>query len=203
MTRTEKETPAGARPKRKKGPEEPPLNEDLEPFRKLLKKETVALVDAGRADEIEAALGVFAEFGLPVVLFGAEEGWRIAADLAAKRVGVVVPAEFVRRVETEEVNLPDRLARAGVPVAFRTEAEGGTRDLPLAPFAAVARGMDPGEALRAVTIHPARLYKIDDRVGSLEAGRDGDLVVWTGDPFDPSSRILAVVADGEVLERNP
>jgi imidazolonepropionase-like amidohydrolase len=204
MTRTEKEAAAPtARPKRKKGPEEPPFNEDLEPFRKLLKKEIVALVDVGRTDEIEAALGIFAEFGLPVVLFGAEDGWRIAAELASRKIGVVLPPEFVRRVEEEEVNLPDRLARAGVPVAFRTESEGGTRDLPIAPLAAVSRGMDPGEALRAVTIHPARLYRLDDRVGSLEAGRDGDLVVWSGDPFDPSSRILAVVADGEVLERNP
>lgn len=200
-TRTKRPAgPAGTPGRKAKGPQKPDLDENLEPFRALLRKEIVALVDADRADEIERALEVFAEIEAPVVVRGGADAWRIARALSEKKVGVVVPPGFVRLRGTAEVNLPDRLAREGVALAFATGADAGTRDLFLSALHAVRRGMDPDAALRALTVDPARLFKIDDRVGALEPGRDGDLVLWSGDPFAAGSRILAVVAGGDVLE---
>jgi imidazolonepropionase-like amidohydrolase len=60
--------------------------------------------------------------------------------------------------------------------------------------------MDADEALKALTINPARLYRIDDRVGSLEKGKDADLVIFSGDPFEISSRVLRVLVSGQEVK---
>ena len=92
-----------------------------------------------------------------------------------------------------------RVSDAGVPVSFYTGASSGSKFLPLHAALAVRHGMSARTALAGLTSGAAKLFHIHGRVGSLEVGKDGDLVVFSGDPFDLSSRIVAVVVNGRVV----
>ena len=81
-----------------------------------------------------------------------------------------------------------------------SEAEDGAWELPLRAAAAVNAGLAPGHALSALTIGPARLFGIDDRVGSLEVGKDGDVLIWDGPPFELTTRLREVVVGGRLVE---
>jgi len=95
------------------------------------------------------------------------------------------------------------LASQGVPIAFQSDAENAARDVPRLARSCVRGGLDPTEALKALTIEPARLFKIDDRVGSLKVGKDADLLVFSGPPMDPASRLLRVYVNGKEVYRLP
>jgi imidazolonepropionase-like amidohydrolase len=81
-----------------------------------------------------------------------------------------------------------------------SQAEDGGRELPLRAAAAVSEGLSSGEALLALTSRAARLYGLEDRVGSLEVGKDGDVLVWSGPPFELTSRLEAVLVGGRVID---
>jgi len=81
-----------------------------------------------------------------------------------------------------------------------SDAEDGGAELPARAVAGVARGLAWGDALRALTIDAARAWGLEDRVGSLAVGKDGDLVVWDGPPFEATSRVVAVVVRGRIME---
>ena len=96
-----------------------------------------------------------------------------------------------------------RIAQAGVPFCIVTDSPCvNVKHLYVQAGCAVSMGLDRAEALRAVTIYPARLLGIDGRVGSIEPGKDADLVILTGDLFDMESRIAATMIDGKVVYRN-
>src|SRR5213078_4223571 len=97
------------------------------------------------------------------------------------------------------------LASLGVPVGFQSNGVNSARGLPLNVAYAVRRGMDPRAALRALTIDPARLFHVDDEVGSLEPGKRGDVLVFAGDPFELSTRLERVFVNGQeiALETKP
>ena len=78
----------------------------------------------------------------------------------------------------------------------------GARFLPLHVAYAVRYGLSPADALAALTLWPAKAFKLDDRIGSLEKGKDADFVVFSGDPFEPQSRVLLVVCNGTVVKDN-
>jgi len=183
-----------------KEPREPAVNEDLEPFKALLEGKLPALVEARRADEILTALRVLRdEFKLDVILLGADDGFRVRDELARRDVGVAIGPTILQRIDGEEVNNAARLAEAGLKIAFHTSATSGTQFLRLTAGWAVRYGLDPVEALRAVTIYPARLLHLDDRLGSLEKGKDADLVFLSGDPFALTSRVERVMVNGRVV----
>jgi imidazolonepropionase-like amidohydrolase len=154
-----------------------------------------------RADDIATAIRLADEFGYRLIVNHATEGFLLADVLAERGIPCVVGPMFTTRskVELRERSLanPGRLANAGVLVALTT-------DHPVVPInflvhqatLAVKEGMSRDDALRAITVNPARIMGVDERVGALEPGLDGDLVIWDGDPLDVMSRALQVYVAG-------
>ncbi|HZY87882.1 MAG TPA: amidohydrolase family protein, partial [Gemmataceae bacterium] len=181
-----------------KEPEKPRAVEALEPYRALFAGKIPALVEAHRADAIRLAVKIFRdEFKLRTVLLGADDAFRLGDLLAEKQVAVAVGPELVRTVEREPVNLAQVLANRGVSFAFQSKATTGVKTLPLAVQYAVHRGLGADDALAGLTAGPAKLLSIDKRVGTLAVGKDADLLVLSGPPFEAASRVLAVMIDGE------
>jgi imidazolonepropionase-like amidohydrolase len=116
--------------------------------------------------------------------------------LASKQVSVITGPDLVRTVERAEVNLPLVLSVRGVPVAFQSQATTGARHLPLAVSYAVHHGLGADDALQSLTSGAAKLMGLEN-VGTLATGKDADLVVLSGPPFELSTRVLAVMVDGE------
>jgi len=173
----------------------------LEALGRVLRREIPWRQHCHRADDIATALRLAAEFGYDLVIDHGTEGYLIADKIAAAGVPVVTGPLITARSKVELRNRtmanPGVLAAAGIMVAIAT-------DHPVVPIhllivqaaLAVREGLDRDTALRAVTINPARIMRVDDRIGSLTQGKDGDVVVWSGDPFDVMSRVEAAYIAG-------
>jgi imidazolonepropionase-like amidohydrolase len=186
------------KPEEPKAPEKPQTVDAMEAYRALFAGRIPALVEAKREDAIRLAVTVCRdEFNLRTILTGADDAHRVADLLAAKQVAVAAGPELVRTVERADVNLPLTLAVRGVPLGFQSQATTGARQLPLAVSYAVRHGLGAEDALRGLTAGPAKLLGLDGSVGSLAVGKDADLVVLSGPPFELSTRVLAVMIDGE------
>ncbi|MFI9589830.1 amidohydrolase [Nonomuraea sp. NPDC052265] len=154
-----------------------------------------------RADDIATALRLADEFGYRVIINHGTEGHLLADTLAERNVPVIIGPLFTSRSKVElrqrALRNPGILARAGVELAITT-------DHPVVPIhflvhqatLAVKEGLDRDTALRSITVNPARIMGLDDRVGSLRPGLDGDVVIWSGDPLDVMSRALRVFIAG-------
>jgi imidazolonepropionase-like amidohydrolase len=189
----EAKSPAAPQP-----PEKPRVVEGLEPYRALFAGKIPALVEAHRADAIKLAIQVFRdEFKLRTILLGADDAFRMADLLAEKQVAVAVGPELVRKLERETINLAQMLANRGIPYGFQSRATTGVKSLPVAVQFAVRRGLGADDALAGLTAAPAKLLSIDNRVGTLAVGKDADLVILSGPPFELSTRVLAVMIDGQ------
>jgi imidazolonepropionase-like amidohydrolase len=185
-------------PKAPTAPDKPRVVEAQEPWRALFTGKIPALVEAKRADAIKLAVKIFRdEFKVRTVLLGAEDAFRVGNLLAEKEVAVAVGPELVQTVESETINMAQLLANRGVPFAFQSKATTGSKMLPLAVQYAVRRGLGADDALAGLTAGPAKLLSIDNHVGVLAVGRDADLVVLSGPPFESSTRVLAVMIDGQ------
>lgn len=176
---------------------------DLEALQPVLAGETPLVVQVDRASDILAVLRIARDYGLRLVVAGGAEAWMVADSLAAADVPVVLkpltslPSSFDRlgaRFDNAAV-----LHEAGVRVALSTFDTHNARNLVHEAGNAVRYGLPWEVALRGVTLEPARALGLADRYGSLEPGRVGNVVVWSGDPFELSSRAEAVVIRGEVM----
>lgn len=173
----------------------PPKRDDgLEPWRKALRREIPLIVIARDLPAVDNVTATFADFDL--VLAGLQQpAW---AGEAARGAAVVLgPEQLLGERRGADMNAAEALAAQGVPVAFASS--GLPRQLPLGAAWAVRHGLDPADALRALTAVPARLLKMDARIGALERGRDADLVVFDGDPFSPASRVRWVLIEGKIV----
>ena len=175
---------------------------DFEALGPVLDGEIPLIVNVHRAADIEAVLRIADDFGLSLVISGASEAWLVADRLAAARVPVIVkplsnsPAGFDRLgARFDNASL---LHLAGVKVVIGSFNSHNARWLPHEAGNAVRFGLPWGVALRAVTLAPAEALGVGDLYGSLEPGKVGNLVVWTGDPFELSTRVEAVVIRGIV-----
>ncbi|MCS6862643.1 MAG: amidohydrolase family protein, partial [Abditibacteriales bacterium] len=181
-------------------PAEVPKDEDLEPFAALFRREVPAFVHVNRSDEILNALKVFRdEFELDVTLLDVGDGFRVAEEIRKRNAAAALGPNVTRREKGKLINNADVLARAGVRVLFHSSATSGTQFLRLNAAYAVRYGLDPTEALRALTIYPARTLRVDDRLGSIEVGKDADLVILSGEPLDVTSRVEKVLMKGKVV----
>jgi imidazolonepropionase-like amidohydrolase len=194
---------AEARKKKAVPPAAPPRNLDLEPLVGLLDGKLTAFVECHRADDIRTALRLIDEFGFKAVLVGATEAYKSAAEIARRRVPVVVGIMGVgpKRVETKDVTLENAaaLVAAGIKTAIAAEDAlglGAQEELPLSAALAVKGGLDRDAALRSVTLTAAEILGVASRVGSLEPGKDADIVVFSGDPLSYKSRVIRVFIDG-------
>lgn len=158
-------------------------------------------VTAATATDIETALGLGAEFGLTLLVEDGREGWKTAALLASRKVPLLLRPSFGLASEGLLETRPDAFAvlrEAGVEVALVAPAGAPERLLEAAAFA-LRHGASRDDALRAVTAVPARLLGVADRAGTIEEGRDADLVVVAGDPLDPRSAVERVMIGGRFL----
>lgn len=172
---------------------------EQEILRRLFTEGLPALVVAGRRDEIIVAADVFRrEYGLTTVVLNAIDGDRAADELTAAEVGVALGPEIIREQRGTEVNVAAELARLGLPVALQSRGTSGTQFLRVTAAHAVRHGMDAGDALRAITSRPAEMLGLGTRLGSLDPGRDADIVVLSGDPLELTSRIEKVYVNGEL-----
>ena len=121
--------------------------------------------------------------------------------LAKQKVGVVVPVAPLGRVQGRVFHPSDHYARQGIPIAFQSGAADGARDLPLRVLLSVERGLAADAALAALTTEAARMYRLDDRIGSLEPGRDADVLLFRGHPFRDGGRLERVWIGGEEIDR--
>ncbi len=189
------------KPEAPKEPEKPQVDDALEPYRSLFAGKIPALVEATREDAIRLAVAICRdEYNVRTALVGADDAHRLTDLLASKSVTVIVGPELVRTVDHQEVNLPLSLALKGVPFGFQSNATGGSKNLPLAVGFSVRHGLGADNALRGLTATAGRFLGLVS-VGTIGAGRDADLVVLSGMPFEPSTRVLAVMIDGQWVYR--
>jgi len=183
-----------------KEPAEVPKDEDQEPFAALFRGEIPAFVHVGRADEIVTALKVFQdEFDLPLTLVDAPDSFRVVDEIRKRTASVALGPDVTQRDKGKPINNADVLTRAGIRVLFQTSSASGAQFLRLNAANAVRNGLDPTEALRALTLYPARVLHVEDHLGSIEAGKDADLVILNGDPMDLTSRVEKVLVNGKVV----
>jgi imidazolonepropionase-like amidohydrolase len=155
-----------------------------------------------RADDIATAIRLADEFGYRLVINHGTEGHLMADTLAERNIPVIIGPLFTSRSKVEvnrrSLRNPGILARAGVKIAITT-------DHPVVPIdflvhqatLSVKEGLDTDTAIRSITINPAEILGLDDRVGSLAPGLDADVVLWSGDPLDVMSRAVRVFVDGQ------
>jgi imidazolonepropionase-like amidohydrolase len=173
----------------------------LEALAMVLDREIPWRQHSHRADDIATAMRIADEFGYELVIDHGTEAHLVADLIAAKGIPVLIGPLIVSRSKVEVRNRstvnPGLLAKAGVEISIIT-------DHPVCPIGhlvlqatlSVKDGLDRETALRAITIHPARVLGLADRVGSLEVGKLGDLVVWSGDPLDVMQRAQRVFIEG-------
>lgn len=176
---------------------------DLEALQEVLAGERPLVVNAHRASDLLTALGIAGDYGLQLVIQGGAEAWMVADRLAEADVPVVLrpltnsPEDFdLLGARFDNAAL---LHRAGVDVVISTFDAHNARNLRWEAGNAVRFGLPAEAALRAVTLAPARVFGVADSHGSLEPGKAGNLVIWSGDPFELSSRPEAVVIGGRVM----
>ena len=172
---------------------------------RVLNREVPALITAQRVPEILAALRLQEEFGFDLVLDGAAESYLVMDEIRRAGVPVILHPTMVRLGgETGHATLETarRLREAGIPVALQSGFEGyvpKTRVVLFEAAIAAANGLSMEDALRTITIDAARIIGVGDRVGSLERGKDGDVAVFDGDPFEYTSHVCATIIEGQVV----
>lgn len=184
---------------------QPDRNLRLEALAGVLNRETPLLISANRHHDIMTALRLAEEFDIRIVLDGAAEIYEILEPVRAAGVPVILHPTMAR-AQGDRKNLSFTTAaglkRAGIPFAIQTGFEGyvpKTRVLLFEAALAAANGLSFQEALAAVTIDSARILGVADRVGSLEPGKDGDVALFDGDPFEYTTHCVGVVIEGVVV----
>lgn len=185
-----------------KEPEPPERNLRLQALGQVLKREIPAHVHAHRADDMLTALRIAAEFDFRVIFIHATEGYKVAGILAKEGIPCVVgPILFSRtKYELRGMNPknPAILSEAGVKVAIQTDQMSAVKYILFDAALAVREGMDEQEAIKAITIYPAEILGIANRVGSLEEGKDADIVIMSGPPLHvKDSRVERVFIAGK------
>ena len=175
---------------------------EMEALLPVVRGERSLMIEANASKDIQAALKWIAERKVKkVILTGVEEGWRVADEILKAGVPVIagpvlsLPARDYDRYDKPYAN-PGLLKKAGIKVAIRTLHAENVRNLPYHAAFAAAYGLGKEEALRAVTIVPAEIFGVADKLGSIEVGKNATLFVSDGDPFETKTNIKHVFIDG-------
>jgi imidazolonepropionase-like amidohydrolase len=177
----------------------------LEAVAQVLDGTLPALVTAHRVSEIQAALRLQREFGFKLVLDGAAESYELIDEIRAAGVPVILHPTMIRNggeAQSASVETAARLRAAGITVALQSGYEAyvpKTRVVLFEAAMAAANGLDREGALATITRDAARILGLESRTGTLERGKDGDLALFDGDPFEHTSHVCAVVIEGAVV----
>ena len=185
--------------------QKPSFDMKLNALLPVLRREIPLKAHAHQADDFFTALRIAREFDVNITLEHVTEGHLIVDELAAENVMLAVGPTLTHASKFELRNksweTPGALAKAGCHVSIITDAPViPQKFLPLCAGLAVKAGMDPFDALKAITIHPAEHALVADRVGSLEVGKDADVVITNGCPFEVSTEVKAVFIDGKPVK---
>lgn len=195
--------------------EEPKKPSGIDAYIRLLRREMPAVLSATTADDILAALELVDEFGIRMILTSAVEGWIVAEEIAKRDVFVIITPRQKRR-PNEEISAPSGstmenaaiLKKAGVkfaivpPTKAFTTWGGAGQDLmtlPMSAAFAVSGGLDEQTALEAITITAAEILGVADRLGSLQVGKDADIIILDGHPFHYNTFVEFTLINGKVL----
>ncbi len=175
---------------------------------KLLRGEIKALITANSSVDIMSAIRLAKEFNLKLVLDGAAEAYRLIPQIKEAKAEIILHATMARN-GGDMVNMTREsavlLTAAGIPVSIETGYEGyvpKTRILLFEAAQAIPYGLSFNDALKAITIHPAKLLGLEKKVGTLEKGKDADVVLYNGDPFEYLTKVCMVFIDGELVSDN-
>lgn len=176
----------------------------MESLLRVIKREIPLRAHAHRADDIMTAIRIAREFNVELVIEHCTEGHKIAEEIAEYGYPAVVGPCLVNRAKVElkdkSFETPGVLSRAGVKVAIITDhSVTPIEQLPLCAALVARAGMDEEEALKAITINPAEILGVDHRLGSLEVGKDADIVIWSEHPFILKARPETVIINGRII----
>ncbi|HUF26164.1 MAG TPA: amidohydrolase family protein, partial [Gemmatimonadaceae bacterium] len=200
-----------------RGIRRPAADKSLEALQPVLRREIPVIMFADQERQIRRALDLAAEFNVRVIIAGGTEAWKVADQLRAASVPVIATLNFPRRTSApsadadpepvrvlrERVEAPQNAAKlhqAGVRFAFTSGGLSNPADFRLNAARAVEAGLPAEQALRAMTIVPAELYGVANRLGTLEVGKVANLTVVRGDLFDREARLTHVFVDGRPTE---
>jgi len=178
--------------------EAPEQREELEPFRRLFEKKAPAVV---YAPTFEAGAGfarmLATDFGMNVVVVGGGRADSAADELAKAGAAALITVPFVVQEGSQRIQVARKLAASGLRFAVRSGVASAAGDIVAQVGFAVREGWSAQEALSALSLSAARIFGVDDRVGSLEVGKDADIVFLSGEPFAPGTRVTRVMVEGE------
>ena len=183
----------------------PPFDMKLEAMIPVIKGEIPLKAHAHRSDDILTSIRIAREFGVKITLDHCTDGALIADELAEENlpafVGPTLGSKSKLELKYKSFATPAILTAAGVKVSIITDAPViPLQYLPMCAALAVKEGLNPEDAWKAVTINPAESTGIGDRVGSLEPGKDGDVVIWTADPMTTvGSESFMTIVDGKIV----
>lgn len=187
--------------KKGKEPSTPERNLKSEALLQVLEGKIPLVVSAHRVDDILTAIRIADEFGITnLVINHGTEAYKISGILAQKKIPVLVGPVTTQpdRMETLGARYENAalLQKAGVMIAIQSNDAHNARNLPYEAGIAVAYGLPYDEALKAITVNPARIFKIDQEIGTLEKGKRANLIIANGDPLEPKTVIEKVFIGG-------
>ena len=178
----------------------------MEALADLLEGKLTALVTVHKANDIMTAVRLQEEFGFPMVLDGAAESYLLIDELKEAGFPVIVHPTMIRTYgdsKNATFETAGKLYEAGIPIAFQSGYEGyvpKTRVVLFEAGVAAANGLGMENALKVLTIDAAKLLGINDRVGSLEEGKDADIAMFDGDPLEYITNVTGVIINGEKVK---
>jgi imidazolonepropionase-like amidohydrolase len=179
------------------------VNQAMEALIPVLRGEVPVIFDVNSVEQIRGVFALADTFKLKVIIRGARDAWRVADTLAARGIPVIVgPTTQAPGPEDPYDALyaqPGVLAKAGVKIAFQTSGASDVRNLPYNAALATAYGLDMNEAIKALTINPAQIFGVADRLGSLEPGKVANFIVTTGNPLDVRSNVKHLFIRGQAI----
>jgi len=184
--------------------DKPEYDIKLEALAQVLDGKLPVKAHAHRADDILTAIRIAKEFNLKMTIEHCTEGHLIADILKEEGYAPILGPLFSDRSKVELKNMsmkaPGQLAKVGIPFAMMTDHPViPIQYLPVVAALSVREGLDEMEALKSISLYAAQIVGIDDRVGSIEKGKDADIVLWTGHPFDYMTRTEKVLVNGKVV----
>lgn len=191
---------------KRNGDENYSMDLGMEALADLLEGKLTALVTVHKANDIMTAIRLQEEFGFPMVLDGAAESYLIIDELKEAGHSVIIHPTMIRTggdAKNATFETAGKLYNAGIPIAFQSGYEGyvpKTRVISYEAAVAAANGLGMENALKVLTIDAAELLGIDDRVGSLEAGKDADIAMFNGDPLEYITNVTGVIINGEKVK---
>lgn len=182
-------------------------NLGMEALVKVLEGKVPLKAHAHRADDILTALRIAREFGVRITIEHCTEGDRILDALKEAGVPCIIGPSLSTRSKYElryrNYSTAKVLSDAGILTAIMTDHPViPAKELRVCAIAAIREGLDPKEALKMITINPAKIFGVDQEIGSLEPGKSADFVVWSGDPFDARTYVEELYVDGVLVYKN-